>query len=359
MDDGKAYLGARERLSRLDTPELARAWVRDQRVDWAERALYDELVERGVDPASLTKEGAHATPVYTPPAWVQTPVPTSESPSRPRREMPLAWFIGVFVVMLGWSAVITWFALLSHDTGATTRRIMLTVLSVVIGGGLVQRVTSIGFRYVFCSTWAAGLLIATMTFAALPHGSPRSVFEDDAGANLLVLNQQQAEQAASVAMTEWRRTYERVHEDMKRHHHLGFLAPSLLKDPATRQQAKEALRGWRGDVLELRSADAHVRSTLEAKDAMLSFDRSRHSPMISQWMAEVEQTRSSSDPVRDDGLALDNAIENLAIFLDAHPAADEPGRVEYDALVKKVYAASRQVEDTVAALKASSEPTRH
>lgn len=157
MDDGKAYLGARERLSRLDTPELARAWVRDQRVDWAERALYDELVERGVDPASLTKEGAHATPVYSPPAWIQAPEPTSESPSRPSREMPLAWFIGVFVVMLCWSAAITWFALLSHDTGAATRRIMLTVLSVVIGGGLVQRVTSVGFRYVFCSTWAAGL----------------------------------------------------------------------------------------------------------------------------------------------------------------------------------------------------------
>lgn len=357
MDDGKAYLGARARLDRLDTPELERAWIHDQRVDWAERALHDELVERGVDPASLSKETAHATPAYSQPAWVQTPVPTTESPSRPHREMPLAWFIGVFVVMLCWSVAITWFALLSHDTGAATRRIMLAVLGVVIGGGLVQRVTSVGFRYVFCATWAVGLLVASMIFAALPHGSPRSVFEDSAGANLLVMNQAQAEQAASDAITAWRRTYERVHSDMKRQHDLAFVAPPRLADPTTRQRAREALLAWRGDVLGLRAADDHVRSTLEAKDAMLSFDGSRHSPMIIRWIAEVDQARKTAEPLRNDGLALNYAIENLAVFLDNHAAVEESQRAEQEVLVEKVYAAQDELEATLAAMKSSSHPT--
>ncbi|UPG88571.1 hypothetical protein L2Y96_14205 [Luteibacter aegosomaticola] len=61
--------GARARYAAMDTDALERIWVGEERVDWAEAALREELVSRDIDPEALTARAAMRAQAAQP-EWV-------------------------------------------------------------------------------------------------------------------------------------------------------------------------------------------------------------------------------------------------------------------------------------------------
>jgi hypothetical protein len=64
--------GARARYAAMDTVTLERMWVGEERVDWAEAALREELVSRDIDPEALMACAAAMRAQAAQPDWVSS-----------------------------------------------------------------------------------------------------------------------------------------------------------------------------------------------------------------------------------------------------------------------------------------------
>lgn len=330
MDYMERQAEARARFAATDTALLERMWIREERVDWAEAALRAELIDRGVDPEALVAQ--RNVEVSVPPVWLKMDAVAVDAPPprRPGAIMPLRWFMAIFAALTLWSVALAWLANYSSDATAQTRHVVLPVLAAITGGSVLLRWLRVDFRYVFSGLWATGLCVATMVFLCLPHAAPTaSVFNEvNAGADSLGLDgvERRAIVTASQIIQNRQATNARLEAHLAAVSRAAVVDDTQLADPATRQRVRDALRGWRGDLVDLDLCDERALRGLTDAEASVIAEGGRPADSITRNIANLAATRKLLAPMRVAAATVIDARLAIVDFLDTHRSNADQAR---------------------------------
>lgn len=272
---------ARARFAGMETSVLERMWVREERVDWAEAALHDELLTRGVDFEGMADRVAGPAPVQ--PAWirpleapVERPTATTAEPAGPLASNCL--FVPVFLVLLAWTIALYWRVAEDHSMTLATRRIVLPLVFLAMGGFGMFRIWRKGFRQTFVATWAVGLLVGSMIWVARPTrpADAPSVMEGMGVVGAPVVTENETRLRAVLQMrasiSAWSGQYAQMNKDSVIADGPSPWEAERVADTSGREAIAQEMLAWRSEIAARVGVDDTLVIELKRETAVLPAD---------------------------------------------------------------------------------------
>jgi hypothetical protein len=272
---------ARARYAGLETAVLEKMWIREERVDWAEAALHEELLARDVDFEGMAARVAGPAPVA--PEWLKPleaapPADVTANPTSSSRFNANRVFIPAYVVLFGLTIWLFNVVLDDHSMTASVRHIVLELVVLSIGGLSVFRIRRSGFRSTLVVTWSVGLLAASLIWAVRPTRpvDAPSVMEGMGvpGQPNVTANEQHERAVRQMrgAMETWRRQYNALDDHSVVDAGPSPWEPQRFTGAPERAAVAQEMLEWRSEVAARVAIDDTLVADLQRAIALLPED---------------------------------------------------------------------------------------